>query len=96
MLERIIQLVMCHLVGDYVLQTDFIANSKGNNWYHLFVHCALYVLPFYVTFGLSYKILILFATHILVDALKARYKKIDYATDQIAHYFTAFILYSVL
>ena len=34
-------LVFCHLVGDYVLQSDFIAKTKGSNWYHLFVHCAM-------------------------------------------------------
>lgn len=96
MIEKIIQLIMCHLIGDYVLQIDFIAKSKGDNWYHLFVHCALYVLPFYIAFGLDYRIFVLFGTHILVDALKARYKKIDYTTDQIAHYLTAFVLYLVL
>ena len=41
MIEKTIQLIMCHLIGDYVLQIDFIAKSKGDNWYHLFVHCAL-------------------------------------------------------
>lgn len=51
MLENIFLIIMCHLIGDYVLQSDFIAKTKGENWYHLFVHCALYVLPFYLCFG---------------------------------------------
>ena len=46
-MNKLILLVFCHLVGDYVLQNDFIAKNKGSNWYHLFVHCALYCLPFY-------------------------------------------------
>lgn len=45
--ETLFKLVMCHLVGDYVLQIDFIAKTKGENWYHLLVHCLLYCLPFY-------------------------------------------------
>ena len=45
-MNKVILLVFCHLVGDYVLQNDFIAKTKGSNWYHLFVHCALYCLPF--------------------------------------------------
>lgn len=45
MIEKIVILIMCHLIGDYVLQIDFIAKTKGQNLYHLFVHCALYCLP---------------------------------------------------
>ena len=85
-IELLLKLVFCHLFGDYVLQSDFIARTKGENWYHLFVHCALYCLPFYVVFGLTWQIAVIFLTHICVDALKARYKKINYVTDQVLHY----------
>lgn len=44
-LHTIVLIVLCHLIGDYVLQCDFIAQTKGKNWYHLFVHCALYCVP---------------------------------------------------
>lgn len=87
----IIELIFCHLIGDYVLQCDFIANTKGSNWYHLIVHCALYCLPFYVIFGLSWQLAVIFIAHIVIDTLKARYKKINYVVDQILHYLTMFI-----
>lgn len=45
-MNKLILLVFCHLVGDYVLQNDFIAKNKGSNWYHLFVHCTLCVVLF--------------------------------------------------
>lgn len=77
---------MCHLLGDYVLQVSFIAETKGNNWYHLFVHCALYCLPFFIAFGLGWQLAVIFATHMIIDPLKARYGKINYITDQILHY----------
>ena len=86
MAENIFLLVMCHLVGDYVLQCDFIAKTKGQNWYHLIVHCVLYILPFYLCFGFTWHFGILFATHILIDALKARYGKVSYTQDQVLHY----------
>lgn len=89
-------IIFCHLLGDYPLQQDFIAQTKGSNWYHLFVHCALYCVPFAVAFGIDIKLLIIFATHIVIDALKARYKIIGYATDQTLHYVTALLLYLVL
>ena len=85
--------IFCHLVGDYVLQVDFIANTKGKNWYHLFVHCMLYILPFRIVYGTDWRLIVLFATHISIDALKARYKKITYIEDQMWHYAIAFQLY---
>lgn len=85
-INTIIKLIMCHLLGDYVLQVSFIAETKGNNWYHLFVHCALYCLPFFIAFGLGWQLAIIFATHMIIDPLKARYGKINYITDQILHY----------
>lgn len=30
--ETVFRLVMCHLAGDYVLQSDFLAKTKGENW----------------------------------------------------------------
>jgi len=82
----LINLIFCHLIGDYVLQIDFIAKTKGNNIYHLLVHCLLYCLPFYICFGLTWHLAILLLTHIVIDALKAKYKKINYITDQVLHY----------
>lgn len=93
MLELIIKLVFCHLLGDYFLQIDFIAQSKGKNLYHLFVHCALYCLPFYLWFGLDWRLFFIFLSHLIVDYRKSR-KHINYAEDQILHYF-ALILYLV-
>lgn len=87
------ELILCHLIGDYVLQVDFIANSKGDNFYHMFVHCALYCVPFYFFYGISWQLAFIFITHVIVDLLKARYKKIDYKTDQILHYIVLMILW---
>ena len=89
-------IIICHLMGDYVLQSDFIAQTKGENWYHLLVHCSLYVVPFYVIFGFDWKLLLLFITHIIIDPLKARWNKINYATDQVFHYVVAILLYAIL
>lgn len=96
MIEIIIKIIFCHLVGDYVLQGEFIAKTKGENWYHLIVHCLLYILPFYILFGLDWRLSIILVTHIIIDALKARYKKINYITDQLLHYLTAVIVYTVM
>ena len=93
-MELLFILIMCHLVGDYVLQCDFIAKTKGSNWYHLFVHCMLYALPFYIMFGFNLNLLIVLVVHFIVDAGKARYNKITYIMDQVLHY-AVLILYLI-
>lgn len=84
--DIILVLISCHLIGDYVLQIDFIAKSKGTNIYHLLVHCFLYCVPFYIMFGAIWQLAVLFITHIIIDLLKARYKLIPYWLDQVLHY----------
>jgi hypothetical protein len=85
-IKIIILLICCHLIGDYVFQSDFIAKTKGENWYHLIVHCVLYCLPFFTFFEFTWQLLFIFITHAIIDTLKARYNKINYATDQLLHY----------
>lgn len=82
-------LIACHLIGDYPLQTDFIAKTKGDNWYHLFVHCILYAVPFYLAFGWCWQLAVITLLHFPIDALKARYKAITYLQDQVIHYILA-------
>lgn len=91
-MTKLITLILCHLVGDYVLQSDYIANTKGENWYHLFVHSALYCVPFILVFGFSSNIFVLFLMHMFIDAMKAKYKQIGYVTDQIIHYWVLVLL----
>lgn len=91
MLELLFQLVICHLVGDYVLQIDYIAKTKGTNIYHLLVHCLLYCLPFYIFFGLVWQLIPLLILHILIDLLKAKYKIMPYWLDQVLHYLTCLL-----
>lgn len=86
-MDKLIIAILCHLLGDYVLQNDFIAKTKGENWYHLFVHSALYCFPFLLIDLFNYnEIFFLFTTHVLIDALKARYNKTSYVQDQVLHY----------
>lgn len=91
MLETIFKLILCHMIGDYVLQNDFIAKTKGSNWWHLLAHCFLYSLPFYIAFGFGLQLPVIIGTHIIVDALKARWQKINYIEDQLMHMLTLMI-----
>lgn len=87
MTEKIFLIVLAHLIGDYVLQSDFIATTKGENWYHLFVHSILYVVPFYFIFGFNYQLFFLFLSHFVIDAGKAfTYKQLYKCILEPEHY----------
>lgn len=90
-MEILLKLIMCHAVGDYVLQTDYMATAKGKDWYVLIMHCICYTVPFAVVFGIEWKLAVIFVTHVVTDALKAKYHKINLAKDQIIHYVTALV-----
>ena len=87
MIERIFLIVACHLMGDYLLQSNFLAMTKGENWYHLFVHCFLYTIPFYIAFGWCWQLALIGILHFPIDAMKARWRKTNYV--QISHYILA-------
>lgn len=96
MREKLYILLLCHMIGDYVLQTDFLAKTKGENWWHLTVHSFLYSLPFYICYGMDLRIWTLIYTHFVTDMLKARYNGINYLQDQIIHIAIAIFLYANL
>lgn len=85
MFELIYYILMAHMIGDYVLQTDFLAKTKGENWWHMIAHCITYTLPFAILISPDWKIFFLFASHMVIDTLKARAKVIDYFEDQALH-----------
>lgn len=89
MVEKIFLIVLCHAVGDYLFQIDFLAKTKGSNWYHLFLHCMLYASPFYMAFGWCWQLAFITALHFPIDALKARWNKTTYWQDQMLHYILA-------
>ena len=87
--------IACHMLGDYVLQNDFLAKTKGENWWHLLAHCVLYTVPFAVVFGIDWRIPTLLASHVLIDMMKARMHVIGYAADQVAHLVVLCTLFGV-
>jgi len=64
-----------HLVGDYLLQNDWMAQEKVKNWFPCFVHCFLYAMPFGVVllWGSPF-IWLVFGSHYLID----RYRLAQY------------------
>lgn len=66
--------IVAHLVGDYILQSDYLANEKTKQDWAAWVHAWTYTLPFlFITSSLT-AILVIMATHYLIDRYRlARY-----------------------
>ena len=59
--------LIAHLIGDYVLQNQWMANRKAPNIKVAILHALLYSAPFVIFFGLSWAIMVIFATHAVID-----------------------------
>lgn len=85
-LHVLLKLLFCHVVGDFLFQSEYIAKGKTKNWYLLFVHCVLYALPFYLCFGYSWQLIVIASLHFPIDAMKSRWGLLNETADQALHY----------
>ncbi len=90
-LEIFIYIIISHALGDYVLQSNYLASNKGKDDYILLIHCITYIVPFVFIFGITWQLIPLFVIHVIVDRLKARHNKINLWQDQTIHYLTALL-----
>lgn len=59
--------LICHLLGDYVLQTDWMARTKVSSMFAAIIHALVYTLPFALITGFSWALAVIFSTHVLID-----------------------------
>lgn len=69
-----LQLIL-HLFGDYITQTDRMANEKVKNIRMALLHAFIYSVPFYIFIDMSViAFLVIFLTHAVID----RYRVVKY------------------
>jgi hypothetical protein len=71
------QLIL-HLIGDYLTQSDWMAQNKTKWWVPAWIHASVYSLPFLMLTGVSTRGLVawnvIIGTHFLIDRYRlARY-----------------------
>lgn len=59
--------ISAHLVGDYLLQTDWQAIGKKKSSWICLVHVALYMLPFLLTSLVWWQLFLIAAQHFIQD-----------------------------
>lgn len=59
--------LLLHLLGDYVLQNDWMAQNKTKSWLPAAVHALAYSLPFLLLQPSWWAWLVILSTHYLID-----------------------------
>ena len=85
-------MLAAHAIGDYPMQGEYLATTKGQNFWHLFMHSVIYTACimvgfFFVTthFMLAGVVCLgVLMSHVVIDYLKS-HGKIGYVTDQTLH-----------
>lgn len=60
-------IVLAHLVGDYIIQTDWMATEKTKRWSAAIVHGVTYTIPFLIVTQSPFALLVIGGTHIVID-----------------------------
>ena len=76
--------LLCHLLGDYVLQSSWMANGKLQRWFPAIVHACVYFLPFFFMLHPSLAAaLVIIGTHAVIDRFRLA-KYVAYAKEFLA------------
>ena len=72
---------LCHLVGDYMLQSSWMANRKLERWFPAIVHACVYFIPFYFALNPSWAAAaVIIGTHAVIDRYRLA-KYVAYAKE---------------
>lgn len=66
--------LLAHLIGDYILQSDWMANEKTKSSWPATAHAVTYTLPFLMVAGSVEALAFIYITHFIIDRWRlARY-----------------------
>lgn len=58
---------LAHMVGDYLIQSDWMAQEKTRRWWPAIAHAVTYGLPFLLVTHSPLALLVIVGTHALID-----------------------------
>lgn len=70
MIELIVLGLVAHMIGDYVLQNDWIAIEKTKRTWVTLIHIILYSIPFFFIVGWSWALLVIAGSHFFIDRFR--------------------------
>ena len=89
--------IFLHIIGDYILQTEYIACHKSKSYYILLIHSILYTLPYvsYIWYNQGELTIFIYTifmmVHFVIDKIKCCYINrlsaiLDSDADQFSKY----------
>jgi len=60
-------ILLAHLIGDYILQSDWMANEKTKRWWPAWAHALTYGLPFLLVTQSPLALAVIIVTHAVID-----------------------------
>lgn len=66
-MDVIAAIIVAHLVGDYILQSHWMAQKKTEEWLPAILHGVTYTLPFLFITQSILALLVIAGTHIIID-----------------------------
>ena len=63
-------IVLAHLVGDYLIQSHWMATKKTEQWLPAIVHGATYTIPYVFVTQSPLALLVIGGTHIIIDRFR--------------------------
>lgn len=75
-------IILAHLVGDYLIQSDWMANEKTKRWWPAIAHAATYTLPYALVTQSPLALLVIGGTHAVIDRYRLA-KHLCWAKNQL-------------
>jgi len=75
--------ILAHLIGDYILQSHWMATEKVNRWWPAIAHALTYGLPFLLVTQSPLAVAVIVVTHAVIDRYRLA-KHVVWAKNQIA------------
>jgi hypothetical protein len=63
-------IVLAHLVGDYVIQSHWMATEKTKHWLPAIIHGVTYTLPYALITQSPLALVVIGGTHIIIDRFR--------------------------
>lgn len=76
-------IILAHLVGDYVLQSHWMATEKVKRWAPAMAHGATYTLPYLLVTRSLLALAVICVTHVVIDRYRLA-RHVVWAKNQVA------------
>ena len=60
-------IILAHLVGDYLIQSDWMASEKTKKWWPAIAHGITYTLPYALVTQSLLALAVIAGTHVIID-----------------------------